>query len=486
METDKREIALQVIVGGFFAVCCFLFFRLLLPYHLQMKEQEQLFFLTTGHFLSYFSKPAWLACYLGDFFTQFFYLRAGGAVALTAVLVVEWYLFVLAFKKFGMGRLSMLAALVPAFVECYLHTQMSYTLSSSIAVQLVLFVFLLYTCLPDKVLSILCGLLSIPLLYYIAGSLCFLFPALVIVYEISKREMRGLYWFSLVLAAGAFPYIVRPLYFLTAGQAYSYPNSSLKVGWIHTSQEDLFAISTDAYRGEWDKVLERVEKDRPEDRVAACYTNLALLLQDSLPDKLLNYYQPAAEGLFMTAEAGSKLTDIFLSGDICFHLGDMNMAHHYAMMGMINSPKRQSSRMVRRLAEINMILGDTGAAQKYLRMLDATLFHRLWAKKQEWQMGGHAGADTLLAYKRSLLPKRDLLRSTSDYVASLRVLAESNPKNTRAMHYLLCYYLLNKDLPAFSSTYETWCKGNPLYAARLYQEALLHYQSSLKKELKKK
>ncbi len=166
--------------------------------------------------------------------------------------------------------------------------------------------------------------------------------------------------------------------------------------------------------------------------------------------------------------------DIFFSSDVFFHLGDMNMAQHSAMLGMIFSPKHRSTRMVKRLAEINLVNGDTTATYKYLRLLDATLFHKRWAKEHEDMLTAINVDDyPWLKRKRELIPTRDTLRLAAEYPTSLKILIESNPDNSYALNYLLCFYLLNKDLPMFSNAYDIWCKEKPLYQSRLYHEALL-------------
>ena len=58
------------------------------------------------------------------------------------------------------------------------------------------------------------------------------------------------------------------------------------------------------------------------------------------------------------------------------------MAEHCAMLSMIFSPRNSGSRMIKRLAEINLVNGDDEAALKYLRILDKTLLHKSWAEKR--------------------------------------------------------------------------------------------------------
>ena len=52
------------------------------------------------------------------------------------------------------------------------------------------------------------------------------------------------------------------------------------------------------------------------------------------------------------------------------------MAEHCAMLSMIFSPRNSGSRMIKRLAEINLVNGDDEAALKYLRILDNTHLHK--------------------------------------------------------------------------------------------------------------
>lgn len=472
MEIDRREIAIHIIVGGIFAICCFFFFQFVIPYHFFIKEQSQLFLFTSDYFISYFSKPAWLGCYLGDFLTQFYYLRGGGAIVLTLVLLTEWLLFVQVLKRIGIYMKATLFALIPVFVECILHCQLSYSLASTVSVILVLLLFWLYTYFNHKWLSLFAGLLFVPLLYHLAGALFFLFPLLVIIYEISRQQWRWVYWLLMAMLAAVFPYLTRSFYLLTIDQAYTYPDTELSVRGIKLKREKLFALSCETYFDQRDKVLELADKYKMQHPVATYYTNIALSERNELPDKLLKYYQPASQGFFISVTPTSDWLDVFFSSDVFFHLGDMNMAQHSAMQGMILSPYQRSSRMIKRLAEINLILGDSITTQKYLRILDATLFHRKWSL-QHAAMLDEASPNEWLMWKRSQVARYDTLRTATDYDTAMQVLVRSNPDNKQALHYLLCYHLMNKDLLSFKETFDSYCKGKPEYLYPLYCEALL-------------
>jgi len=145
-----------------------------------------------------------------------------------------------------------------------------------------------------------------------------------------------------------------------------------------------------------------------------------------------------------------------------------------AMLGMIFSPLHRSSRMIKRLAEINAVNGDSTATDKYLRILDATLFHKKWSTQMRLLFSeGNSAANNRIQEKRKQLPVRDILRSANDHESSLQLLVKSNPANIPALDYLLAYYLLQKDVPSFLNTYDAYLKGKSELMPRLYGEVLL-------------
>ena len=54
----------------------------------------------------------------------------------------------------------------------------------------------------------------------------------------------------------------------------------------------------------------------------------------------------------------STYLTIYAANEVWFALGDMTMAEHAAILGMIFSPHHTGARAVKRLAEINLVNGD--------------------------------------------------------------------------------------------------------------------------------
>ena len=176
--------------------------------------------------------------------------------------------------------------------------------------------------------------------------------------------------------------------------------------------------------------------------------------------------------LILPVSPDERWQSIFVSNEVFFLLGDMNLAQHSAMLGNTFSPYQRSSRMIKRLAEINLINEDSAAANKYLRILTKTRFHKKWAESQ--LAINHASASNKwLTEKRAQIPGADTLRKSNDYLASLNFLVQQHPNNLTALDYLLCYYLLNKDLNAFRKVYDQFGRFIKRPVPSLYSEALL-------------
>ena len=76
------------IVFLIWGIACFAFFQGWYHYHFFYQEQNQLFLWSSEYLQTYFSKPAWLACMLGDFLTQFYYYLFAGPIILTLSLLL--------------------------------------------------------------------------------------------------------------------------------------------------------------------------------------------------------------------------------------------------------------------------------------------------------------------------------------------------------------------------------------------------------------
>ena len=517
---------------------CFLYFRYIVPYHICLKEQIQLFVFSSSYVFSYFSKPAAIACLGGDFLTQFFYFKTGGAVVVTLLLATEWWLIFLILKRFFVEtwRAASLpahthietlraASLLPVMAEWIAWPHHSFSAALSVSFIIALTAFLVYVKANGKT-AITAGVLLIPALYAIAGASVFLFLFLVVLYDFHCGKKRFIYRTLILCLSIATPVLFRHSYLLTLRQAYFYPFINVQQGlslmillavilggsiinvfqqrgvcWVKRriprwlpplaawlcaglflaaglvkttdpKQENLFGIVIEAYHENWDKIIEIAERTDLKNPITTNYINLALSHKDLLGERLMDFYQHFSTGLLLPAVPSSDWLTLFSGNDAYYHIGDMDIAQHAAMVGMIALPRQRSARLAERLAEINMALDDLPAATKYIRILESTLFHRTTSKTSN------------SAHRKAVVFREDVIRKAVDIKSSLELLVESDPDNLPAVNYLLCLYLLHKDIPAFFKAYTSYCKGKYRPVPKVYAEALLVYFAGMKSTMR--
>jgi hypothetical protein len=220
----KKEVLIKAGSVMMFAILCIAFFQFFYPYHLFIKEQLQLFLFTSEYFISYLSKPASLASYLGDFFTQFFYLRWGGAIVLALLLCVEWLLIVCLLRKLGAEKNVLLYAFFPIIGEWVLHCGLGYSVSSTITVILCIIIFLLYATIKKRFIAFLVAILLQPILYALLGSGLFTFNLLLLLTDSIRKEKLNLLAYVILFTGILIPFLLRSHYLLTIEQAYIYPH----------------------------------------------------------------------------------------------------------------------------------------------------------------------------------------------------------------------------------------------------------------------
>ncbi|MCU4163674.1 DUF6057 family protein [Carboxylicivirga caseinilyticus] len=500
-----------LLIPGLFV---FLFYSLTFKYHLFFKEQITLFIYSPEYLLSYFNKPGGLASLAGDFFTQFFYLKTAGPLLITLIFYINWVLFYKVINPYFSSEKNLIwFILILPLTESLMHYHIGYTITHSLSLILTLLIFII----SRRILSSRQKQFLFPLFilfgYLISGGtivLYFIFQ----VFEFLRQ--KSIHYIANILAlifVIFIPVILRSYFLVTIEEAYLYPFNKLiyllpsalstiyiilnliwpdKILSLRSSviissiiliiviwkdrpdfnREKLLSLSCEGYFGNWNKVLHLSAEYKLENQLASYFTNIALAKYNALPAHLLEYYQPFAESLFLPLGRQSGWLNIFSSNEAYYQIGDMNLTQHSAHLGLIFSPYNRSSRMVKRLAETNMIIGEKEAALRYLGMLDKTLFHHQWAQKRIGMIHNRQIISKELLDKQSFLPQADTLRKGEDNLSGLRLLANSNPDNQSAIDYLLCYHLLNKDLQSFKEDFEKYFTFNR-QLPRLYGEALL-------------
>ena len=208
---------------------------------------------------------------------------------------------------------------------------------------------------------------------------------------------------------------------------------------------------------QWQRIIEKAGKHQASSPMSVSCVNLALAMQGQLCDRLFEFYQNGAEGLFPTFTR--DMTSPLPTAEVFYQLGMVNDAERYTFEAQEAIPNyRKSGRLTRRIAQCEIVNGNYAVAAKYLRMLEHSLFYRQWAKSQERFLYNDAAvkADPEYGRLRDIRIKRhDYLFSDQEMDQMLGLLLVDNKKydNRMAYEYLIAYELLQRDLDRFMRYY---------------------------------
>ena len=406
-------IGITNIVMALWAIAFFVFFQFWYPYHFFFQEQNQLF-LWSWDYISTYNHNGGLALLLGDFLTQFYYYLYVGAIILMICLLLVGTLLYKALRNFKVGKMiALILALVVMTFMAVCHFSISYRLSSTIA--------MIGWCLLLWLVSMMNG-----------------------------WKMR-----LMLLALGILPTWL--LFGLPEIKKLQGPDLIL---------EKDFAVDCEYYFGNHDKVIRMVEGSEKWTDQMLFFYNLAQAQRGELPDHLLKFTQNYL-GTFEKIGPETPMLTIRNMNELYWALGDMTFTERAAMMTNVFSHNNRNVRMMRRLAECNIVSGDSLAAEKYLRILDKTLVYGKWAENMR-QHGKQ-----IYQKKMQMVNQHDTITITDNAHFLMMQLLDANADNTIALDYILCSNLLLKDITNFKRDYDRYCidTGKPRLKP-LYQEAL--------------
>jgi hypothetical protein len=213
-------------------------------------------------------------------------------------------------------------------------------------------------------------------------------------------------------------------------------------------------------------------KQTPDLPMSVSATNLALAMTNQLGDHAFDFYQRGSEGLLPGFERNFATTQ--LTGEIYFWLGLVNTAQRFAFEAMEAIPNyNKSARVVKRLAETNLINGQYDVARKYLQMLEKTIFYRPWAQRTMALLGNEKAinAHPLYGTLRQYRLQEDFLFSDREIDKICGQLFMHNQQNQMAAQYLVMLPLLDRDIPRFMQ-YVQVVQSKLQYNPRHCQEAI--------------
>ena len=463
-----------------------LFFGLAYPHHLHYQEHYQLFLFDSTYVWDIVRLPGGVADLLGRFCTQFFLYAWVGALII-AVLLSAVQLLTLRLFRSAEGRLlptgrknvqcsmfnvqwSYGLSFVPSFLLWLFLLDEHALLGGVWAVLLTLLAIWLLIMLPGGWTRRIAILVTIPVLYWVVGpnwngSHYYRFP-----------KVFPTLLYAAWLSAIVLPFLVRigQRWLNNPHSTFLRPDGSKRpsaerliphstfllvavcMGWLvwknaNFKAEKVMQYDFMACHQQWNRILETVNKEKPNNQIGVTVQNLALAMHGQLVNHLFDYNQNGIAGLLPDVQ--SDATSPMPTAEAFYQLGMIYVAQRTvfeAQEAILDFQK--SARCYKRLAQTNLIIGSYDVARKYLMALQKTLFYREWANETLALLANEEAIAKHPEYGRLRRCIYDDNFYFSDHVTPemLESLYFSNTDNRLALEYLMAYYVLTGDRENYS------------------------------------
>jgi hypothetical protein len=198
---------------------------------------------------------------------------------------------------------------------------------------------------------------------------------------------------------------------------------------------------------QWDALLKEARWNSYGDHRVQFMTNFALYHKGTLLDEMFRYPQPCGtRGLFMNYSGLRVATpeeddtdDGMYNSDLLYEMGHVNFALRHAYNCI--SLQGRTYEALARMAECSIVNGNLAMAEKYVNLLDRTLFHKDLADHYRSMLGDPDAIQREFGAIREHLPTVDGFGHPTRHFL---VLLESKPDNRMALEYLMAWLLLEK------------------------------------------
>ena len=477
-----NSLILDILFTLLFGVAVLLFFGLAYPHHLHYQEQFQLFLFDNTYVWEIVKQPGGVADLLGCFCTQFFLYAWVGAFIIALLLsAIQLLMSRLLNSQFSIPNSQIFYGLsfVPSFLLWIFLLDENALLGGAWAVLLTLLVaWLVVGCFTKtrKKKNIFVSLtLCVPLiilLYWMVGPVCFPIPIDSLWHGIHYYRYPTIFPWLLWGAALSIWALVGITLLIRRFQKHSSLHSPLfsllltalvavtmgTLVWKNSNfkAEKVMQYDFMARHQQWNRILETINTEKPNNQIGVTVQNLALAMRGMLLDHLLDYNQNGIAGLLpdVKEDAASPLP----TAEAFYQLGMINVAQRTvfeAQEAILDFQK--SGRCYVRLAQTNLINGNYEVARKYLMALQKTLFYREWANETLPLLGNEEAIAKHPEYGRlrQMAYKDDFYFSDHVTPEMLESLYFRNTDNHMAYQYLIAYYMLTGDRERFNQFMST-------------------------------
>jgi hypothetical protein len=535
MLNDRYIKYSEYLLSGLFPAGVFIFYAFFFNSHLHFEEQFQLFLLSDDFLIERLKLPGGLTGYVGDFLTQFYYITLAGP----AIIAITLFAFQQIVKKLletcNPEKVLHPLSFIPPILASFILFNEFYPLSSVIGTIFASLGGWLYVSVRTERTRFVTGLFLIPLMYWLAAgaSICmilimltgellrlnsdqtgslnrkivhlFVFAALITIMAIISgrllilkpgfNSLMGNFYYNkltvvpvmILILFLIIPGLMILVFLLTVRKEririmllvqiililfLSY--SGVRV-FANFEAEEIMTYDFLVRNCRWGEVLKYAERKPPRNFRSLSMLNLALAKTGQMGNRMFNYEQHGINGLFLPFE--NEYVAPMLGNEIFYQLGLINASQEYVFESMETIPDMDNSaRAIKRLAETNLINGQYGVSEKYLRLLQKTIFYRKWAQETLSYLGKEDKIKQNPAWSNGIkfAVRSDYFFHVENIEASLNRMVKEHPDNRIAFEYLMAFYLIRKDLRNVANLIPQLESLRYSAVPVSYQEALLY------------
>ncbi len=244
---------------------------------------------------------------------------------------------------------------------------------------------------------------------------------------------------------------------------------------VNFEAEEIMTYDYLARNERWNDILKYSERKPPRNYLSLAMLNLSLAKTGQLGNRMFSYDQHGVNGLFLPFNR--EYVTAIMGNEILYQLGLTNASQEYAFESMETIPNMgKSARVIKRLAETNLINGQYKVSEKYLKILEKTIFYRKWAKNTLTVINNEEkiNNDSDWGEKRKFSVRNDYFFHIKNIEAVLNRMVKEHPDNKIAFEYLMAFYMINKDMRNFINLIPAIEKMEYSKVPVSYQEAVMY------------
>lgn len=431
-----------------------------------------------------------LATLTASFLSQFFCLPMAGTIILSGLyLLTAWLVWKILSKIADCTLIKGLAFIPVVFLFLCMENDY-YRFQGHVAFVFVLAALYAYAALSGDKIRYAAGILIVPLLYHLAGSAAMVFAVSAFMWEVLGNGFKGLYalMYPVVFLLTAFVYVKTSMtsgweHALTPFMYYDWPSTYFfpiyawacvpvlmlaarllvkgisrlssyapviglamalcLAGYLYNAVHSrsyyrLIQEQQLAAQEEWDEIIQTADRRQPNYLVS--YLNLALARKGQLVERLGHYNpQPVSKVMFPTPNLKTGLS---LQSAVYLSWGYVSAARQAAFDANMVTPGMHNPQQLQVLVLTNIVLESREVAEKYLNILEKTLFYRSWAGEMRRALDDPSYESHEVARLRKALPQKGEYVRYDGLKGDMRDILEADPSNEILSQFYTAYQML--------------------------------------------